>query len=79
MVRLSGTGTFQVFVSTASIGLVRVVASFGSEATAGYTVAIRIVLFAILPAWGMSNAAAAARARYRVPAAGRVPTRRCGR
>ena len=59
MVRLSGTGTFQVFVSTASwIGLVRLIAGFGSEALAGYTVAVRIVLFALLPAWGLSNAAA---------------------
>lgn len=58
LLRLSGTGTFQVFVSTASwIGLVRVIASFGSEATAGYTVAVRIILFALLPAWGLSNAA----------------------
>ncbi len=58
LVRLSGTGTFQVFVSTASwIGLVRVIASFGSEATAGYTVAVRLMLFALLPAWGLSNAA----------------------
>jgi putative MATE family efflux protein len=59
LVRLSGTGTFQVFVSTASwIGLVRIIAGFGSEALAGYTVAVRIVLFALLPAWGLANAAA---------------------
>lgn len=59
LVRLSATGTFQVFVSTASwIGLVRVIAGFGSEALAGYTVAIRVVLFALLPAWGLANAAA---------------------
>lgn len=59
LVRLSATGTFQVFVSTASwIGLVRVVAGFGAEALAGYTVAIRVVLFALLPAWGLGNAAA---------------------
>jgi MATE family, multidrug efflux pump len=59
LVRLSATGTFQVFVSTASwIGLVRVIAGFGSEALAGYTVAIRLVIFALLPAWGLANAAA---------------------
>ena len=59
LVRLSGTGTFQIFIGTASwIGLVRVISTFGPEALAGYTVAIRIVLFALLPAWGLANAAA---------------------
>lgn len=59
LLRLSATGTFQIFIGTASwIGLVRVMSTFGPEPVAGYTVAIRIVLFALLPAWGLSNAAA---------------------
>jgi putative MATE family efflux protein len=59
LVRLSLAGTFQTFVGTASwIALVRLLSVFGSESVAGYTVGIRIVLFALLPAWGLSNAAA---------------------
>jgi putative MATE family efflux protein len=59
LLRLSGTGTFQVFVSTASwFGLTRINASFGTDSLAGFQIAIRIILFALLPAWGLANAAA---------------------
>jgi putative MATE family efflux protein len=50
VLRLSGSGTIQILIGTASyVGLVRILSEFGSAALAGYTIGIRLIVFALLP------------------------------
>lgn len=59
LIKTATGGTLQIFISSCSwIFLGRIVAEFHSEAIGGHTIAIRIMIFALLPAWGLANAAA---------------------
>jgi Na+-driven multidrug efflux pump len=59
ILRLSRSGALQMFVGMASwLVLVRIVSRFGSNVIAGYGIAFRVVMFALLPSWGLGNAAA---------------------
>jgi len=59
VLKISAGGVLQFVIATSSyMGLMLVISGYGSAAIAGYTIAMRIMMFMFLPAWGLSSAAA---------------------
>lgn len=57
--RISSLGMLQFLIGTSSwVGVIRILATFGGTPVAAYTIAVRMIIFALLPSWGMGNAAA---------------------
>lgn len=59
ILKTSGNGVLQMFIHTTSwVFLFKILSTFGAPVVAGYTIAIRVIIFALMPAWGLSNAGA---------------------
>ena len=58
LIKVSSTGVLQFAIATASwLFIIRIISLFGDAAVAGYSIGIRMIVFTILPAWGMAGAA----------------------